>query len=80
MRPESEIKDKLESLRKQYAESDKNPIVHTKDYGTIEYFKEFENREEQIRIEAQLRDEIAILEWALKDPSHWLTSWMRRRS
>lgn len=77
MRSEAEIRDKLESLRKQYDESHKNPITQTTEYGTIEYFDEFTKREEQIRTDIQMIDEMAMLEWVLEEKPRWMTSWVR---
>lgn len=77
MRSEAEIRDKLESLRKQYDESQNKPIVRHADYGTIEYFDEFRKREEQIRTDIQMIDEMAMLEWVLEEKPRWMTSWVR---
>lgn len=80
MRSESEIRDKLESLRKQYDESVKNPAESIQDRNNERYFEAFEKRKQQINIEGQLRDEIAILEWVLDWRMHWKTTWMMEHS
>lgn len=72
MRPEAEIRERLDILRKQYDESDRNPI-RSKEPGDrliVAYA-----RKEQFEKECSLRDEIAMLEWVLGGKQNWLTSW-----
>ncbi len=80
MRLEAEIRDKLESLRKQYAESEKNPTETYEDCYHEKYLSAFEKRKQQLNIEGQLRDEIAILEWVLEEKQHWKPTWMMEHS
>jgi hypothetical protein len=78
MRSEAEIKDKLEDLRKQYAESEKNPVKTFQDRNNKEYFIRFEKRQTQRKDEIDWIGEIAILEWVLKEKPTCLTSWARK--
>ncbi len=75
MRPKAEIRERLKQLRKQYAESEKNPI-----HGDpLDYLTTSFKRKEQVEREIAWMDEIAILEWVLEEKPHLLTSWMRER-
>lgn len=77
MRSEEDIREKLHSLRKQLAESEKNPIQTIQDRRAENYLAEFNRRDKQRKDELNWIDEIAILEWVLQEESHWKTSWMR---
>lgn len=78
MKTEEEIKDKLESLRKQYAESVKNPVKTYQDRNNEKYFEMHEKRVKQTKDELDWIGEIAILEWVLEEKQNWLTSWARK--
>lgn len=80
MRSEEDIREKLHSLMKQLAESEKNPIKTIQDRRAENYIVEFNRRDKQRKDELNWIDEIAILEWVLKEDSHWKTSWMRDNS
>jgi hypothetical protein len=80
MRSEAEIRETLESLRKQYDESVKNPIPTGQDRNAPGYFDRANKRRNQLADEIDWMGEIAILEWVLVEKQTWLTSWMRTRS
>jgi hypothetical protein len=76
MRSEAEIRAKLESLRKQYAESTKNPVETFQDRNHEKYFEAFDKRKKQIEIEVDWMSEMAVLEWVLEEKHRWRTTWM----
>lgn len=80
MRSEAEIQEKLKSLRKQYAESEKNPVHTTQNRRDENYLVLFEKRQKQIKDELDWIDEMAVLEWVLEEKQRWLPTWMRVRS
>jgi hypothetical protein len=79
MRSEAEIQEKLKSLRKQFAESEKNPTQTTQNRRDENYLVLSEKRRKQCKDEIDWIGEIAILEWVLEEKQHWLPTWMRVR-
>lgn len=77
LRSEDDMCEKLHSLRKQLAESEKNPIKTSQDRRAENYIVEFNRWDKQRNDELNWIDEIAILEWVFQEESHWKTSWMR---
>lgn len=77
MRSEAEIKDMLQRLRKQYAESTEKPVKTFQDRNNEKYFEAFEARKKQIEDEIDWMGEMAVLEWILEEKPHWTTTWMR---
>lgn len=77
VRSEAEIRAMLESLRKQYAESEKNPTKTYQDRNNEKYFEAFEKRKKQCEDEINWIGEMAVLEWVLEEKQRWLTTWMR---
>jgi hypothetical protein len=73
MKSEIELRKKLRELEEKLIETEK-PLPN-EIYGTEEYFRNFDKRQNNIFLAQRIRSELSILEWILEERRIFRTSW-----